>query len=143
MTTRKVFILLLNIFSSGFLFSQVQFSSDFESASIGSVKLLDSVWIKSTPTDSMLSLSYEISSRFDPLNPVDTSLSPSARWYYFRITGVKGKQIFLNKPKLKERIYVDSSINFKQELKQRWPRAKPKCLQDWTPLKHLRRLQRV
>lgn len=96
MTTRKIFILLLNIFSSGFLFSQVQFSSDFESASIGSVKLLDSVWIKSTPTDSMLSLSYEISSRFDPLNPVDTSLSPSARWYYFRITGVKGKQIFLN-----------------------------------------------
>lgn len=96
MTTRKVFILLLNIFSSGFLFSQVHFSSDFESASIGSVKLLDSVWIKSTPTDSMLSLSYEISSKFDPLNPVDTSLSPSARWYYFRITGVKGKQLFIN-----------------------------------------------
>lgn len=96
MTTKKFYLLLLNIFCSGFLFSQVQFSTDFESASIGSVKLLDSVWIKSTSTDSMLTLSYEISSRFDPLNPVDTSLSPSARWYYFRITGVKGKQLFIN-----------------------------------------------
>ncbi len=96
MTTRKFFLLLLNIFCSSFLFSQVHFLSDFESASIGSVKLLDSVWIKSTPTDSMLTLSYEISSRFDPQNPVDTSLSPSARWYYFRITGVKGKQLFIN-----------------------------------------------
>lgn len=89
-------MLLLNIFCSGFLFSQVHFHSDFESASIGSVNLLDSVWIKSTPTDSILTLSYDISSRFDPLNPVDTSLSPSARWYYFKITGVKGKQLFIN-----------------------------------------------
>ncbi len=89
-------MLLLNIFCSGFLFSQVHFSSDFESASIGSVKLLDSVWVKSAPTDSMLTLSYEISSRFDPQNPVDTSLSPSARWYYFMITGVKGKLLFIN-----------------------------------------------
>jgi len=89
-------MLLLGLFSSGFLFSQVRFSSGFESGSLGEVKLIDSSWIKTTPTDSMLTLSYEVFSRFDPLNPVDTSLSPSGRWYYFRMTGVKGKQIFLN-----------------------------------------------
>jgi len=92
----KINLLLLSLFCSGFLFSQVRFSSDFESGSLGEVKLIDSVWVRTTPTDSMLTLSYELFSRFDPLNPVDTSLEPSARWYYFRITGVKGKQLFIN-----------------------------------------------
>lgn len=96
MTGMKLYLLLLSLFSSSFLFSQVRFSSDFESGSMGEVKLIDSVWIKTSPMDSMLTLSYEVYSRFDPLNPIDTSLEPSSRWYYFRITGVKGKQLFIN-----------------------------------------------
>ncbi|MFA6769931.1 MAG: M14 family zinc carboxypeptidase, partial [Bacteroidales bacterium] len=76
--------------------SQVKFSTNFDSGSIGSYNLIDSTWIYRTAEDSILTLSYEIQSRFDPLNPVDTTLKPSARWYHFCMEGVKGKQIFLN-----------------------------------------------
>lgn len=96
MLIRRISLLLLSILCSSFLFSQVKFSSNFESGSLGDVKLIDSTWISISSKDSILTLSYDVFSRFDPLNPVDTSLSPSARWYFFRIEGVKGKQIFLN-----------------------------------------------
>jgi len=96
MFTKKITILLLLISSSSFLLSQVKFSSNFDSGSIGSYKLIDSAWIHRAAGDSILTLSYEVQSRFDPLNPIDTSLNPSARWYYFRMDGVKGKQLFLN-----------------------------------------------
>lgn len=96
MFTKRLLILLLLITSSSFLISQVKFSTDFDSGSIGSHKLLDSTWIHRAKGDSLLTLSYEIQSRFDPLNPIDTTLKPSARWYHFRMEGVKGKQIFLN-----------------------------------------------
>ncbi|MFA6334772.1 MAG: M14 family zinc carboxypeptidase [Bacteroidales bacterium] len=86
----------MNILFSSFLFSQVRFSSAFESGSLGEVKLIDSNWISVSSKDSILVLSYDISSRFDPLNPVDTSLPPSARWYFFKMEGTKGKMIFLN-----------------------------------------------
>lgn len=96
MLKRSISLLLLSILSSSFLFSQVRFSSTFESGSMGEVKRIDSTWTKISANDSILTLSYDVSSRFDPLNPVDTTLRPSARWYYFRMEGVKGKQIFLN-----------------------------------------------
>jgi hypothetical protein len=89
-------MLLLALTGSSFLFAQVRISSDFDTGSIGKYSLLDSVWVKRGANDSLLTLTYEIHSRFDPLNPVDTSLRPSARWYHFRMEGVKGKQIFLN-----------------------------------------------
>lgn len=96
MFTKRLTILLLSIFSSSFLISQVKFSTNFDSGSIGSHELIDSVWIYRAVGDSILTLSYEIQSRFDPLNPIDTTLNPSARWYHFRMEGVMGKQIFLN-----------------------------------------------
>lgn len=96
MFTKKLTILLLLITSSSFLLSQVRFSTSFDSGSIGSYKLIDSAWVNRTAGDSILTLSYEIQSRFDPLNPIDTTLNPSARWYHFKMEGVKGKQIFLN-----------------------------------------------
>ncbi len=96
MLLRIVSILLLNVFCSSFLFSQVRFSSDFESGSLGNVKRIDSSWISISPRDSIMALSYDIYSRFDPKNPVDTTLEPSARWYFFRIEGTKGKMILLN-----------------------------------------------
>ena len=89
-------LLLLSMTCSSFLFSQVRFTADFESGSLGSVTRLDSAWVKTSYGDSLLILSYDLFSRHDPLNPVDTSLKPSARWYYFKMEGVKGKQIFLN-----------------------------------------------
>jgi len=95
MLTKKKLTLLLLIFSSSFLFSQIRISTDFDSGSIGSYRLLDSTWVKRGGNDSILTLSYEIESRFDPLNPIDTALRPSARWYHFKMEGVKDKQLFL------------------------------------------------
>ena len=96
MFNKSFFLLLLSLISGSGLFSQIRISADFDSGSIGSYKLIDSVWFFRNSNDSLLTLSYEIESRFDPLNPVDTALRPSARWYHFRMEGVKGKQIFLN-----------------------------------------------
>ncbi len=95
MFTKKILTLLLAIIGSSFLFSQVRLSTAFDSGSIGSYILLDSVWVKRGVNDSILTLSYEIESRFDPLNPIDTALRPSARWYHFKMEGVKDKQLFL------------------------------------------------
>ncbi|MEA4868228.1 MAG: M14-type cytosolic carboxypeptidase [Rikenellaceae bacterium] len=96
MFNKSFFLLLLSLISGSSLFSQIRISADFDSGSIGSYRLIDSVWFFRNSNDSLLTLSYEIESRFDPLNPVDTALRPSARWYHFRMEGVKGKQIFLN-----------------------------------------------
>ncbi len=96
MISKRILTLLLLICSSSFLFTQVKFSTNFDSGSIGNYRMIDSVWVKRTGGDSVLTLSFEVESRFDPLNPVDTTLRPSARWYYFRMEGVKGKQIYLN-----------------------------------------------
>ncbi|HBG23761.1 MAG TPA: hypothetical protein DDX10_01560 [Rikenellaceae bacterium] len=95
MFTKRTLTLLLAIFGSSFLFSQIRFSTSFDSGSIGSYKLMDSVWVKRGVKDSILTLSYEIDSRFDPINPIDTALRPSARWYHFKMEGVKDKQLFL------------------------------------------------
>ena len=43
-------------------------------------------------------MSFGIRSRIDPLNPVDTALLPSSRWFHFRLEGVKGKLMFLHIP---------------------------------------------
>lgn len=116
MLIKSISLLLLNIFCSSFLFSQVRFSSSFESGSLGEVKMVDSTWISISSNDSILSLSYDVFSRFDPLNPVDTSLAPSSRWYFFRMEGVKGKLIFLNilKSEVVRPFYSYDGINFKR-----------------------------
>ena len=75
--------------------AQVRFDADFEGGSLGAVQLLDSARIVVAPGDTVTHLSYLVSGRFDPANPIDTSLAPSANWYCFRMTGVKGKQIYL------------------------------------------------
>ena len=89
-------VLLLILLSSGTLLSQIRITAQFDNGSMGSYKLLDSVWIKRGATDSIMSISVQVESRRDPLNPVDTSLGPSARWYHFKMEGVKDKLIFLN-----------------------------------------------
>lgn len=75
--------------------AQVTFSSNFEGGSIGAVELLDSARICVSPGDTVEHLSYLVNGRFDPDNPVDTTLDASASWLYFRMTGMKGKQIYL------------------------------------------------
>ena len=73
----------------------VCFDADFESGALGKVERIDRSRIRLTDEESLTSLSYAVHGSFDPKNPVDTALYPSANWYYFRMTGVKGKQIYL------------------------------------------------
>lgn len=89
-------ILLLLLNSSSFLFSQIRFHSDFESGSLGRAELIDSASLRINDDKTLLSYSYNIYSLHDPINPVDTSLAPSARWYHFLITGAKDKELYMN-----------------------------------------------
>jgi Predicted carboxypeptidase len=95
---RRSVIFLILVLAHCSAFAQVRFDADFESGSLGRVELLDSVRVVVAPGDTVLHLSYLVSGHFDPDNPVDTSLAPSANWYYFRMTGVKDKQIYLTMP---------------------------------------------
>ncbi|HPK30779.1 MAG TPA: M14 family zinc carboxypeptidase, partial [Bacteroidales bacterium] len=76
-------------------FSQVRFDAGFESGNLGKVVLLDSTKVIVSPRDTVEHLSYLIHGKFDPPNPIDTSLAANANWYYFRISGIRGKQIYL------------------------------------------------
>ena len=91
-------MLLLSFLGSGFLFAQIKVSAQFEGGNIQDFKIKDTSRIKLSDKDSIIILSAQILSRPDPRNPIDTSLSPSARWYYFKLTGVKGKQMFIKVP---------------------------------------------
>lgn len=88
-------LLLPILLCSGDIFAQIRFSSGFESGSLGEVKLIDSVLFSKRAGDTTLHISYQVNSRFDPFNPIDTALRPSARWYYFRMDGVKDKMVYL------------------------------------------------
>lgn len=90
--------LLLSLILPAVLSAQVRFDADFESGSLGKVERLDSVRVVVSPGDTVLHLSYRLGGHFDPPNPIDTALTPSANWYYFRMTGVAGKQIYLTMP---------------------------------------------
>lgn len=76
--------------------AQVRFKTNFESGSIGDVTLTDSTAIITSGGDTLEHLSYRITTRKDPDNPADPGLSPSRRWFYFLMTGVKGKEIALD-----------------------------------------------
>ncbi|MCL2727522.1 MAG: hypothetical protein FWD56_03975 [Bacteroidales bacterium] len=87
------------IFDSPFsetITQMVKFDTDFESGSLQKVEMLDAALIKTSARDSVWHLSYNLYSQPDPRNPVDTALAPSARWFYFRMIGVKDKQLYLN-----------------------------------------------
>lgn len=75
--------------------AQVIFDSNFESGSLGGTVLIDSMNFCVSPGDTVQHLSYLIKGSFDPVNPIDTTLAASAAWYYFSMSGVKGKQVYL------------------------------------------------
>ena len=74
----------------------VRFSKDFPSGALDRVELLDAKKMVVARGDTVWHLSYNVYSPMDPLNPIDTTLSPSGRWFYFRMEGVKNKHIYLN-----------------------------------------------
>ncbi len=69
--------------------AQVRFFCDFESGRLGKAELKDSSNIYRPD------LQYLITSAKDPCNPIDTLVEPSSRWFYFLMTGVKGRTITL------------------------------------------------
>lgn len=112
----KKFILLLpTLLGGSFLFGQLpKFDSNFESGSLGKVTFKDSSKISSPDGDLLNCYSFEVDSRLDPLNPIDTNLSPSGRWYYFRIIGVKDRMLWMkiNNSEAIRPVYSYDNINF-------------------------------
>lgn len=78
------------------LSAQIRFCSDFESGAIGEVTHLDSATFVMMKGDTVSMHSFTITGSYDPKNPVDTALAPSPRWFYFAISGVEGKLLYLN-----------------------------------------------
>ena len=68
--------------------AQVKANHDYESGSVDSVTVADSIVEVSI-------MKIDIYSRFDPVNPVDTALEPNARWYNFRLSGLAGKGVLM------------------------------------------------
>jgi len=78
-------------YASGF----VRFSTNFESGSFDNAKLILADKVTLDDKTSIWRLAYEIIPRTDPSNPTDSTLTPNNRWFYFRMIGVKDKQIHL------------------------------------------------
>lgn len=81
-----------------FAWGQVKFDANFEGGAMGEVELLDSASIIVRPGKPVEHLTFLVHGKFDPENPVDVKLEPSANWYYYRVTGIKGKQLYINMP---------------------------------------------
>lgn len=71
--------------------AQISFSANFESGSMEKAEL-----VSQETKNGVESYTYNFYSRFDPANPASPTLAPSARWYYFKMSGVNGKEVILN-----------------------------------------------
>ena len=76
--------------------SGVKFFTNFECGSLDSVSMKDKLMVLPQMEKGYEKIVFDVYSRFDPLNPADPTLPPSARWYHFLMTGVKGKEIQLD-----------------------------------------------
>lgn len=74
-------LLSLLLLGGSSILGQIRVDSKFESGKVGEYIIDDSSNI------------VKIVSASDPLNPIDTLLAPSSRWYYFKLTGVKDKMV--------------------------------------------------
>lgn len=107
-------LFLVGLFMVTAVNAQVKFNCNFESGSIGEAKLLASKKIASGQKDSLLQLRYSLATRPDPDNPASPTLPPSKRWFYFLMTGVKGKEITLEiqNNDSKRPLYSYDGVNF-------------------------------
>lgn len=96
------------------MYSQIQFFANFENGSIGEIRLLESKKSATALGDSIEQFSYHITTKADPANAASPSLTPSNRWFYFLMTGVKGKEIILNinANDAKRPVYSYDNVNF-------------------------------
>ena len=75
---------------------KVKFFTNFESGSLDSASLKNMALVTAQMQPSHEKYSFDLFSKFDPENPANPQLQPSARWYFFLMTGVKDKEIILN-----------------------------------------------
>ena len=76
--------------------SRINFHTNFESGSLDSVSMKDLLMVLPQMEKGYEKIVFDVYSKFDPNNPADPTLPPSARWYHFLMTGVKDKMIQLN-----------------------------------------------
>ncbi len=74
----------------------IKFSTDFESGSLDSVSLKNMIMVAPQMQATSTKYEFDVYSRFDPKNPADPKLAPSARWYFFKMKNVKDREIKLN-----------------------------------------------
>ncbi len=100
-----IFTLLLSLAP---IWAQVTFDCDFECGSVGDVELVSNVG------DSVLH--YRVKTKFDPRNRFYPERAQSNRWFYFRMTGVKGKRVALDIDfnDSKRPMYSYDNIDFKR-----------------------------
>ncbi len=91
------FSLLFTVAAYGQNGMPVTFHTDFESGRVGEVTLIDSVFFAKRIGDTTTILSYLVKGSFDPENPID-NLSANANWFYFKMKGVAGKDLYLYFP---------------------------------------------
>lgn len=84
---RKAFLFFTLLLTATLLNAQVTFTSDFECGSMERAELVSENGNK---------LEYNFYSKFDPANPATPTLAPSGRWFYFKMSGIEGKEITLN-----------------------------------------------
>ena len=76
--------------------SKINFNANFDSGAIGKVELMQKKNIISAHGDSIEHYRYNITTQKDAPNPANPDLAPSNRWFYFLMSGVKGKEIALD-----------------------------------------------
>lgn len=75
---------------------QVKFFTNFESGSLDSASLKNRAYVTAQMMPGHEMLTFDLFSKLDPENPANPQLQPSARWYFFLMTGVKDKEIVIN-----------------------------------------------
>ena len=87
----KKLLLIAALFIAATASAQIKFSADFECGSMEKAE-----FVSQESKNGKEVITYDFYSRFDPANPARPNLAPSARWYYFKMEGVKGKEVVLN-----------------------------------------------
>lgn len=76
--------------------SGIEFSTDFESGSLDSVSIKSMIMVSAQMQTPYEMVEFDLFSRLDPPNPADPNLPSSARWYFFKMKGVKNKVVRIN-----------------------------------------------
>ncbi len=96
--------------------SQINFNANFDSGAIGNVELAEKKMVLSEQGDSIEHYRYNITTQKDAPNPANPDLAPSNRWFYFLMSGVKGKEIALeiDYNDSKRPVYSYNNVDYKR-----------------------------